>query len=79
MTITVSKNEYRTIFVEVDGVHVADSATMNRRRGFWNAATKQYVPAPDFTERKICKEPARGLRYLARTGMPVVGRVVLAF
>ena len=68
MTITVTKNEYNTLFVKVCGVDVADSSTFRRRRGFWNKATQTHVAAPDFTPRKVKAAPSMVLAYLEMTG-----------
>lgn len=77
--ITITKNEYNTLFVSYEGQHIADSTTLRRRRGFWNAATKQYVAAPGFTPSKVKKNPSMVLELLAATGMQVVAPVVVDF
>ena len=78
MTITVTSNEYNTLFIEMEGALVADSAVFNRKRGFNNKVTGQWVYARDFTPAKVRRNPELVLAYLAKTGTLAVGRVVVA-
>ena len=79
MTINVTKNEYNSLFVEVEGVDIADSTTFRRKRHFWNRATQRSVPARDFTPAKVAENPGLVLAYLAKTGTVVVGTVNIRF
>ena len=80
--IKLTDNEFGAIFVEVDGVLVADSTCINRKRGFWNKLTQTYVPARDFTRTRIRKSPRQMVaKYFAKTGYvaPAGSRVVIDF
>lgn len=77
--ITITKNEYNTLFVSYEGQDIADSTTFRRRRGFWNRATQQWVPAPRFTPAKVKKDPGMVIGLLAATGMQVIAPVVVDF
>ena len=76
-TITVTANKYNTLFIDINGVEVADSSTFRRQRGFWNRLTQKWVKASDFTPKKVKADPSKVLAYLVKTGMPTVGRVVV--
>jgi len=78
-TIMVTKNEFNTIFVEMDGVLIADSATFRRQRGFYNRTNKQWVEAKGFTPRKVEANPALVLDFLRRTGLTTIASVTVAF
>lgn len=71
MRINVTFNEFGTIFVEVDGKLVADSTTFNRKRGFWNKATKQLKFTPKFTPKKVEENPRMVIENLLATGTDV--------
>ena len=71
MTIEITKNEYNTIFIDIDGELVADSTTWNRKRGFLNKLTKNWMYAPEFTPRKVKANPDLALKFLALTGRRV--------
>ena len=81
MTIAITKNEFNTIFIDIDGELVADSATWNRKRGFNNKITKNWMNAPEFTPRKVKANPDLALKFLALTGTPCPSNVeiVVAF
>lgn len=70
LTITINAG---TVHFYLNGEHVADSMTMRRARGFWNARTQQYVSAPELTPRKIRAQPARALAYFDMTGTNLDG------
>ena len=78
-TLTVTKNEFNTIFIELDGVLIADSATFRRQRGFNNKATKAFVPAKGFTPRNVAANPALVIEFLAATGLVTTAAVTVAF
>jgi hypothetical protein len=71
MSINIEKNEFNTLFVYVDGVLVADSSTMRRRRGFWNKVTQECVMAQAFTPRNVAKKPSMVVEFLEMTGTSV--------
>ena len=77
--LIVTKNEYGTIFVEMDGVLIADSATFRRQRGFNNKATGQWVNASKFTPRNVKKNPALVIDFLMQTGTLTGASVVVAY
>ena len=77
--LIVSRNEFNTIFVEMDGVLIADSATWNRKRGFWNKMTRQHVPAAKFTPRNVKANPGMVIDFLQQTGTLTVASVVVTF
>ena len=77
--LVVTRNEFNTIFVEMDGQLVADSATWNRQRGFNNKATGEWVKASNFTPRNIKANPALVIDFLMQTGTLTVASVVVAF
>lgn len=76
--ITVTANEYRTLFVHLDGQLIADSATFRRTRGFHNKLTGEWVAAKDFTPRKVKAAPGLVIGYLAATGTEIVAPVEVA-
>ena len=78
-SIIVTKNEYNTLFIEMDGVLIADSATFRRQRGFNNKATGQWVNASKFTPRNVKNNPALVIDFLMQTGTLTVASVVIAF
>lgn len=67
-TIIVTANEYNTLFVELDGKLIADSATFRRQRGFHNKATGEFSAAKVCTPRKVKATPEIIRGYLALTG-----------
>jgi|TARA_R100000084_G_C4653973_1_gene151608 hypothetical protein len=77
-TLVVTANKYGTIFVEMNGNLIADSATWNRKRGFSNKMTGEWVSAPKFTAKKIKQSPEMVVEYLAKTGTLTVASVFLA-
>tara|TARA_R100000654_G_C2607543_1_gene116127 strand:+ start:234 stop:491 length:258 start_codon:yes stop_codon:yes gene_type:complete len=77
-TLLVTANEYGTIFVTMNGSLIADSATWNRKRGFSNKMTGEWVSAPNFTAKKIKRSPKMVVDYLAKTGTLTVASVFLA-
>ena len=77
-TLVITQNECGTIFVEMGGSLVADSATFNRKRGFSNKMTGEWVHAPKFTAKKIKQNPSIVIDHLARTGTLTVASVVVA-
>lgn len=81
MEIAITKNEFNTIFIEINGELVADSATWNRQRGFNNKATKSWMEAPEFTPRNVKANPDLALKFLAFTGTAVPSdvKIVVAF
>ena len=78
-SLIVSRNEFGTIFVEMDGVLIADSATWNRKRGFSNKMTQQHVPAAKFTPRNVKANPDMVIDFLQQTGTLTVASVVVTF
>ncbi len=77
--LIITKNEFNTIFIELDGVLIADSATFRRQRGFSNKATKQWIIAKGFTPRNIAAKPAIVAEFLAATGFLTAAPIVVAF
>jgi hypothetical protein len=77
MTITITRNEFNTVFININGELVADSATWNRQRGFSNKATGQWVIASEFTPRRIKADPDLALKFLALTGTPAPSDAVV--
>lgn len=69
--VEITKNEHNTFFVSINGVAVADSATIKRQRGFWNKVTKQFTCGKKFTRKNIKKDPYIVLQYLDKTGIPI--------
>lgn len=76
--ITVTANNFGTLFIELDGQLIADSATWRRQRGFNNKLTGEWVPAKDFTPAKVKATPALVTAYLAATGTPTAAPVTVA-
>ena len=85
--LIVSRNEFGTIFVEMDGVLIAVGMPMssNRamrgilKRGFWNKMTQQHVPAAKFTPRNVKANPGMVIDFLQQTGTLTVASVVVTF
>lgn len=77
-TITVTANEYNTLFIELDGQLIADSATFRRRRGFHNKLTGEWCYAKDFTPAKVKAAPALVTAYLAATGTETAAPIIVA-
>ncbi len=77
-TIVVTANEYNTLFIEHDGILIADSATFRRQRGFNCKVTGQWTPARDFTPAKVKANPALVTAYLAATGYITGAAIVVA-
>ena len=63
--------------VFVDGVAVADSGTLRRRRSVWLLDGSAAVYAPEATARKMAAEPARVLGLLGLLGVDVDGPVTV--
>ena len=74
-TLTITANEFNTVFIHMNGELIADSATFNRKRGFNNKMTGQWVYAPTFTPRKIKANPGIVIEQLALTGTLTVASV----
>lgn len=60
--LTIYTNEYRTLFVELDGELIAQAVTGNRKRYLSAFLRDGHAEAPSFTEKKI---KARGADFVA--------------
>jgi hypothetical protein len=67
--VEITKNEFNTFFISINGEIVADSSTIKRVRGFWNSKTKQYTDGTTFTKKNISKDPYIVLPLLTATGI----------
>lgn len=67
-TITVTANEFNTVFVYVDDALIADSSTFRRKRNFWNKLTQTCIPAKGFTPSKVKENPGMVTAMLTATG-----------
>ncbi len=76
--LTVTRNDFGTVFVHLDGVLIADSATFRRQRGFNNKLTGEWVPARGFTPRKVAADPSLVTDFLARTGTVTTAPITVA-
>lgn len=77
--IVITKNEFNTLFVEMNGALIADSCTFNRKRGFNNKATGEWVYAPAFTPAKVKSNPGLVIDMLMATGTLAVASVCVAY
>ena len=68
-TLLITKNNYGTLFIHLNGKMIADSAVFYGSRGFGNKITKQHRAAKDFTPNKVKKNPAKVFNYLCDTGL----------
>jgi len=67
-TVVITKNDYNTFFIYVNGEEVAGSSVFRRVRGFWNMKTEKWIKASSFTRKNIKKNPSIVLALLEQTG-----------